>query len=328
MNRSDKLKKIGFILLGILLIGVVIYSGFRFLEATVFLDDEKSPSKSPSKTIVVDGVKYFPKQDIETFLIIGVDEDGEMVRRETLENEGMADAIMLAVFNRTDETIDIISLNRDSMTDISVRGLDGRKVDSMNAQLALSYAYGDGMESSCENTIEAVSKMLYGIEIDHFMALNMDAIKVLNDAVDGVTVDVWDDFSAVDPSIYMGRLTLYGDQALTYIRARKDVGDQLNVNRMERQQEYMESFFYALKYAVEMDSEFAIKHYEDLTKYMVTDCSVTTMSSMLERYGAYELGEIVTPEGENVRGEKYMEFYVDEDSLEDLVLEHFFAEKK
>lgn len=328
MNRSDKLKKIGFILLGILLIGVVIYSGFRFLEATVFLDDEKSPSKSPSKTIVVDGVKYFPKQDIETFLIIGVDEDGEMVRREILENEGMADAIMLAVFNRTDETIDIISLNRDSMTDISVRGLDGRKVDSMNAQLALSYAYGDGMESSCENTIEAVSKMLYGIEINHFMALNMDAIKVLNDAVDGVTVDVWDDFSAVDPSIYMGRVTLYGDQALTYIRARKDVGDQLNVNRMERQQEYMESFFYALKYAVEMDSEFAIKHYEDLTKYMVTDCSVTTMSSMLERYGAYELGEIVTPEGENVRGEKYMEFYVDEDSLEDLVLEHFFSEKK
>ena len=328
MNRSDKLKKIGFILLGILLIGVVIYSGFRFMEATVFLDDEKNPSKSPSKTIMVDGVKYFPKQDIETFLIIGVDEDGEMVRRETLENEGMADAIMLAVFNRTDETIDIISLNRDSMTDISVRGLDGRKVDSMNAQLALSYAYGDGMESSCENTIEAVSKMLYGIEIDHFMALNMDAIKVLNDAVDGVTVDVWDDFSAVDPSIYMGRVTLYGDQALTYIRARKDVGDQLNVNRMERQQEYMESFFYALKYAVEMDSEFAIKHYEDLTKYMVTDCSVTTMSSMLERYGAYELGEIVTPEGENVRGEKYMEFYVDEDSLEDLVLEHFFSEKK
>ena len=328
MNRSDKLKKIGFILLGILLIGVVIYSGFRFLEATVFLDDEKSPSKSPSKTIVVDGVKYFPKQDIETFLIIGVDEDGEMVRRETLENEGMADAIMLAVFNRTDETIDIISLNRDSMTDISVRGLDGRKVDSMNAQLALSYAYGDGMESSCENTMEAVSKMLYGIEIDHFMALNMDAIKVLNDAVDGVTVDVWDDFSAVDPSIYLGRVTLYGDQALTYIRARKDVGDQLNVNRMERQQEYMESFFYALKYAVEMDPEFAIKHYEDLTKYMVTDCSVTTMSSMLERYGAYELGEIVTPEGENVRGEKYMEFYVDEDSLQDLVLEHFFAEKK
>ena len=64
MDRSGKLKKIGSALLGILLIGVVIYSGFRFLEATVFLEDEESPSKAPSKTIVVDGVKYFPKQDI------------------------------------------------------------------------------------------------------------------------------------------------------------------------------------------------------------------------------------------------------------------------
>ena len=328
MDRSGKLKKIGSALLGILLIALAIYSGFRFLEATVFLEDEESPSKAPSKTIVVDGVKYFPKQDIETFLIIGVDEEGEMVRRDTLDNEGMADAVMLAVFDKTNEKINIVSLNRDTMTDISVRGLDGRKVDSVTAQLALSYAYGDGMKTSCENTAEAVSKMLRGVEIDHFMALNMDAIKILNDAVGGVTVDVVDDFSRVDSSIPMGSVTLHGDQALTYIRARKDVADQLNVTRMKRQQEYMKNFFYELKDAVVADSDFAVKNYEELTKYMATDCSITTMSSMLERYGAYELGEIIIPEGENVRGEKYMEFYLDEDSFEDLILEYFFAEKQ
>ncbi len=76
------------------------------------------------------------------------------------------------------------------------------------------------------------------------------------------------------------------------------------------------------------DSDFAVKNYEDLSKYMATDCSITTMSSMLERYGAYELGEIIIPEGENVRGEKYMEFYLDEDSFENLILEYFFAEKQ
>ncbi len=328
MDRSGKLKKIGSALLGILLIALAIYSGFRFLEATVFLEDEESPSKAPSKTIVVDGIKYFPKQDIETFLIIGVDEEGEMVRRDTLDNEGMADAVMLAVFDKTNEKINIVSLNRDTMTDISVRGLDGRKVDSITAQLALSYAYGDGMKTSCENTAEAVSKMLRGVEIDHFMALNMDAIKILNDAVGGVTVNVADDFSRVDSSIPMGSVTLHGDQALTYIRARKDVADQLNVNRMKRQQEYMKNFFYELKDAVVEDSDFAVKNYEELTKYMATDCSITTMSSMLESYGAYELGEIIIPEGENVRGEKYMEFYLDEDALEDLILEYFFAEKQ
>ena len=34
---------------------------------------------------------------------------------------------------------------------------------------------------------------------------------------------------------------------------------------------------------------------------------------MLERYADYELVEIVSTEGENTRGEKYMEFYVDEE---------------
>ena len=42
MDRSEKLKKIGFVLLGILLIALVIYSGFRFLEATVFLENEET----------------------------------------------------------------------------------------------------------------------------------------------------------------------------------------------------------------------------------------------------------------------------------------------
>ncbi len=328
MDRTDKLKKIGFALLGILLILLVIYSGFRVLEATVFLEDEEAPSVTPSKTVVKDGIKYFPKQDIETFLIIGVDEDGEMIRRETLENDGMADAVMLVVFDKTNEKMDIVSLNRDTMTDISVRGIDGRKVNTITAQLALSYAYGDGMKTSCDNTVEAVSNLLYGIDIDHYVALNMDAIKILNDAVGGVPVYVEDDFSLVDPSIYMGYNVLYGDQALTFIRARKDVGDQLNVTRMERQKEYMTNFFYELKYAIENDSDFALKHYEDLTKYMVTDCSITTMSSIMERYGAYELGQIITPEGENVRGEKYMEFYLDEEAFEDFVIDYFFAEKQ
>ena len=71
------------------------------------------------------------------------------------------------------------------------------------------------------------------------------SVKVLNDAVGGVNVLVSDDFSEVDPSIVQGEMILRGDQALTFIRARKDVGTQLNVSRMERQQVYMKSFFNA-----------------------------------------------------------------------------------
>jgi len=324
MNRTNNIKTIGFALLCILLVLLIIYSGFRVLEATVFLEEEES--NYVSKTIEIDGKKYFPNQNIETFLIIGVDETGEMVKREAYENNAMADAIMVVIFDKDKETMNIVSLNRDTIMDVPVIGIDGRKAGTTKGQLALSYAYGDGMHGSCENTIDAVSDLLYGIKIDHYIALNMDAIKILNDSVGGVTVNVKDDFSGVDSSIKKGKITLRGDQALTFIRARKGVGSQLNVSRMERQQEYMKNFFVKLKDKATSDAGFAVNTYDKLASYMVTDSTAKALSAMMERYGEYELKEMVTPKGENVRGE-YMEFYLDEDAFEDMVIKYFFVEK-
>jgi hypothetical protein len=39
------------------------------------------------------------------------------------------------------------------------------------------------------------------------------------------------------------------------------------------------------------------------------------------------MGEVITPEGENVRGEEYMEFYLDEEKFEELTLRLFYAPK-
>ena len=330
MNRFYFVKRLCFALVCLLLIGIICYSGFRILEATVFFDktEETTEPVRVSKTIEKDGVKYFPKQDIETFLIIGVDEEGPMAERTYAENDAMADALMVIVFDKTKEKVDVVTLNRDTMTEIPVLGIDGKDAGTTTAQLALSYAYGDGMEKSAENTKQAVSNLLYGIEIDHYVSLNMDAIKILNDAVGGVTVEVVDDFSLVDPSIYYGYCTLYGDQALTFVRARKDVGEHLNINRMDRQIEYMENFYEALKVALEENPEFALDTYEEVEPYMVTDCSSTVLAAMLDRYNRYELRDFIVPEGENQEGEKYMEFYLDEEAFEKVVLKKFYAKKQ
>jgi hypothetical protein len=48
---------------------------------------------------------------------------------------------------------------------------------------------------------------------------------------------------------------------------------------------------------------------------------------MMDRYSDYEIVEIVSPEGENVLGEKYYEFYVDEVKLDELILRLFYAPK-
>jgi anionic cell wall polymer biosynthesis LytR-Cps2A-Psr (LCP) family protein len=171
-------------------------------------------------------------------------------------------------------------------------------------------------------------KYLHGMTIDYYVAMNMDAIPILNDAVGGVTVNVKDDFSAVNPAITMGELTLQGDQVIDYVRTRKDVGDQKNVTRMERQKEYVDGFLQKLIEKEQSDVEFALRLYEQVAPYVVTDCSSTTLSGMLDRYTEFELKEVVTLEGDNVIGEDYYEFYPDEEKLDELVVRLFYAPKK
>ena len=132
----------------------------------------------------------------------------------------------------------------------------------------------------------------------------------------------------MDPSIKMGPMTLKGDQSINFVRTRKDVGDQLNLTRMERQMTYIRGFSQALKAKHETDATFVVDIYEELKPYVVTDCSGKVLASLLERYATYELGQILTPKGENVMGEKYYEFHVDPSDLQRIVLELLYAPKR
>ena len=42
------------------------------------------------------------------------------------------------------------------------------------------------------------------------------------------------------------------------------------------------------------------------------------------RFNEYEEEAIIIPEGESVMGERYREFYVDEDALQQLVVDTFY----
>jgi LCP family protein required for cell wall assembly len=280
-----------------------------------------------SKTITVDGVRYFPRQDITVVLFMGIDRYGSVEDSGFYTNTGAADVDMLVILDETQQKIDLLYLNRDTMLTMPVLGIGGRPAGTYYGQLALAHTYGSGLHDSCENTRQAISDLLCGVKIDYYVSLNMDAIAILNDAVGGVTVEVTEDFSAVDPSITMGKVTLMGQQAINYVRTRKDVGDQLNLTRIERQKDYIRGFTEALKAKQGSDSDFVLSVYEQVAPYMVTDCSLTVFNTLAGRYATYEMGRILSPEGENVMGEKYFEFHVDQDSLLDLTLELFYAPK-
>jgi hypothetical protein len=74
--------------------------------------------------------------------------------------------------------------------------------------------------------------------------------------------------------------------------------------------------------------EFALKLYENVSPYIVTDCSAETLSGMLDRYADFTLAEVVTPEGESAVVDGHYEFYVDEEKLDELIIRLFYAPKK
>jgi len=327
MRKKSHLADAAFFGVVLILVLVLLYSGLRILESTVLRGPQSADTVTDSKTIVRGDVSYFPRQDITVVMVLGIDQFGVVTHSEAYNNRGAADMVMLLIFDESGQTCNVLHLNRDTMLQMPVLGIGGREAGTYFGQLALSHTHGSGLADSCENTRKTVSEFLYGITIDHYVSMNMDAISILNDAVGGVTVNVTEDFSRVDASIGMGRVTLKGDQAIHFVRTRKDVGDQLNLSRIERQKEYIDGFVDAFREKQEQDTEFIAQAYSDVADYLVTDCSVNAISGMIDRYGDYEIGRVVTPEGENVLGGEYYEFYVDEEQLDKLILELFYAPK-
>ena len=328
MNWRNNAKRAAYLCVILILVLVMIVSGLQILESTVFYDGTGDVRPTDTKTLVRDGVEYFPRQDITVVMVLGIDRFGVVEDSNSYNNRGAADMVSLLVFDEVAETCGILCLNRDTMLEMPVLGIGGKQAGTIYQQLALSHTYGSGLEDSCENTRNTVSDFLTGIEIDHYVAMNMDAIGLLNDAVGGVTVTVEDDFSAIDPTITMGELTLTGTQAIHFVRTRKDVDDQTNISRMKRQEQYMDGFVKSVRAKQAQSSTFALSAYEDVADYIVTDCSATVISDMMSRYSDYEVLDVVSPEGENVLGGTYYEFHADEDKLTDLVLELFYAPKK
>ncbi|MBR3842928.1 MAG: LCP family protein [Christensenellaceae bacterium] len=313
----------------LLLILVALYSGLRIAESAVLYRGPGVTTETITrKTIVHQEKEYFPRQDITVMLVMGIDQYGEVTPSNSYNNHGAADMAMLMIFDETEEKVDVLQLNRDTMLEMPVLGIGGRQAGTFYGQIALSHTYGSGMEDSCENTKKTISDLLYGLRIDYYMAMNMDAIKILNDAVGGVTVNVTEDFSAVDPSIGMGEQTLLGEQALNYVRTRKDVGDQLNLSRIDRQKEYAEGFLEAFQKKREASPNFFVSAFRDAADYIVTDCTSNSIATLIENYGEYSLGSFYSPAGENILGDKYYEFYIDEEALKELALSLFYEEKE
>ena len=280
-------------------------------------------------TVVYDDKEYTLKNNVETFLVIGLDKfDGE-ASADSYNNDKQADFLMLFVFDNEKKQCSAIQINRDTITDVNVLGLNGNKVDTQKKQIALAHTHGNGKDVSCRNTAESVSSVLLGMKVNHYVSATMDTVVKLNDLVGGVEVMVNDDFTGIDDTLIKGeKVLLTGEHALKFVRTRQGLEDDTNSTRMLRQQEYINGLYDKFSECVENDDEFIITASLELSDHIISDRSVTQLQTLAQKFDDYEFLGIKSIEGESVKGEQFMEFYPDEEFVRKMVIELFYEPKK
>lgn len=283
------------------------------------MEEDRIYGKKQNVTLYDKG--YYYRDDIQNYLIIGTDASGNQEAESDEYRGAMADFLMLVVVNHTEKTYSMLQINRDTMAEVKLIGQDGTGEATATLQLCTSHWYGGTKKQSCKNTVQAVSKLLGGINIDAYYTLDMNAIGILNHAVGGVTVTIENDFTKIDSNMKLGStIKLTDEQAYHYVHTRYGVDDEDNVSRMKRQQEYMQAFKQEIRSYLD-DDRFVISLYNQLKEYSTTSISGDDINKIVRQTEAYKDNGIFTIDGEEKLGqalgdgEDHVEYYLNEESL-------------
>ncbi|MDA1591846.1 MULTISPECIES: LytR family transcriptional regulator [unclassified Bacillus cereus group] len=192
-------KKIMLCILGIvivLIIGGGLYAYNIYSSVTDTLSSVHKPldrDKSDKRNEKVDIVDQKPI----SILMMGVDE------REA--DQGRSDSLMLFTLNPQKKSMKIVSIPRDSYTEI----IGKEKKDKIN------HAYAFGGINMAVKTVEN----FLNIPVDHYIEVNMEGFRDIVDAVGGIEVNNDMEFKYGE-HFNKGEIHLNGDQALLYSRMR------------------------------------------------------------------------------------------------------------
>lgn len=333
MRQTRKRKKSRSSVLVTVLLLAVIGAGFlgirlyeQRIEAEQAALHADEPYQNQQIEINYDGVDYRLRDDLDTYLFIGIDKFTEDLPQEQYyRNFQQCDFLFLMIVDHSNKSYCALHINRDTMAEIRQLGLNGQTVGTEIGQLALSHTYGSGGKDSCRNTVWSVSRFLYDVPIEHYVSITMDGVPVLNDTVGGVVVHISDDFSTVDPALEMGKdVRLAGDQALTFVRSRMSVGDGSNLSRMRRQREYIQALYQQMEQRMQTDSHFGYRLANALADYVVSDLTTDEMSKAADTLRDYRFTTIYSIEGEASYDSNFVEFYPVETALQQQVIKLFF----
>ncbi|MGL4819072.1 MAG: LCP family protein [Bacilli bacterium] len=249
-----------------------------------------------------------PKSNAISILVMGV---------ETYSSDGVggrADSLMLATLDPDKNTMNLLSIPRDTRVLFPDRG----EYDKINH----AYAFGGD-----ELTIQSVETLLH-VPVDYFVRVDFDGFKRLVDAIGGVTVDVPFNFSTKPDQngrpmldYYKGKQTLNGEQALGYVRMRKEDPDG-DFGRAARQREVIVAVMEKLLRADTIVTRFS-ELLDIAGDHVRTNITFSDASSLATQYSNLANGTVkqLTMDGEGYKIDGIYYFIPDEIALYTLTQE-------
>ncbi len=285
-------------------------------------------SENDGKTVKYKGVTYRYNNNISTILFLGID-------KESYEDDvehgdaGQCDTIFFTAINHKTGETKMIPISRNTMANVDQYNADGSYWRQQEIQIATAFAYGDGKESSCLNAAKAVSRFMYGMPVNKYIAIDISSINALNDALGGVEVEVLEDLTNRDPELVKGqKVVLKGEQAETYVRTRKttitDESQDNNAARMERQKQYLGAFMNKALTQTKKNPLLPIHLLNEINDDALTDITpseIVYYATLLVDKGFNN--SIVNIPGKVKRG-KYTEVHADKEALYQIVLDTFY----
>ena len=281
------------------------------------------------RQIEYQGDVYRYNNRITTILYAGVDSDGEMKTNAKYGYAPRADSISLVVLDELHQRISIIALNRSTLTGIRKYTLNGRDRGIFTDFLCWAYTYGDGGKVSCENLCEAVSNMLFGIPVNGYVISNRSSLPIISDAIGPVVVNVPNDNLEYLGYVKGENVVIDASNMEKFVRSRDIDVDFTNEGRMQRQQAYIEGAIGKVVDLLTRDPSSAWEMLEQAEGCVQTDITRSRyldLTKVLKRTG-YTQGNYYIPEGEDVVGRKYDEFYLDQEALKARVVELFYIKQ-
>lgn len=287
--------------------------------------EDELVSSSGQNTVEYEGSTYTYNDHLSNYLFMGIDSTEEVSNMESQMDAGQADSIFIVSLDRAEETLQVLSVPRDTITEIEVFNPSGTSLGMTDNHINLQYAYGDGKEESCELMKTAVSNLLHGLPIQGYYSMNISGISEVGKLVGDVEIVVPDDsLEEHDPYFKEGETVIInGDNAEEFLRYRDTGKSQSALVRQQRQKTYLKALIPKLQEKMQANSSFVGNLLDDIQPYTVTNIGNDVFVKLLNAAGNSTL-ETQTVPGEGIEGKYYDEYHVNHDELYRLILSMFY----